>query len=42
MPLRASRAVLALAYVAMVIPSHPDKIDVTAPMRKAMVEKAPL
>ena len=42
MPLRASRAVRALAYVAMVMPNHPEMIEVTAPTRNAIVENAPL
>ena len=41
-PLRASRAVRALAYVAIFIPKKPDTMDETAPIRKAMVEKRPL
>ena len=42
MPFLASRAVRALAYTAIFMPKNPEAIEVTAPKRKAMVEKAPL
>jgi len=42
MPLRASTAVRALAYVAIFMPTKPDRIEVAAPTRNAMVEKVPL
>ena len=42
MPLRASRAVRALANVAIFIPRNPDRIEVAAPMKNDSVENAPL
>ena len=42
MPLRASKAVRALAYVAIFMPTKPETMEETAPMRKAIVEKTPL
>lgn len=41
MPLRASTAVLALAYVAIFMPRYPHRMDVVAPSRKAIMEKRP-
>jgi hypothetical protein len=40
--LRASRAVRALAKVAIFIPMKPDRMEVAAPTRKDRVENAPL
>ena len=42
MPLRASRAVRALAKVAIFIPRKPERIDVAAPTKNDSVENAPL
>jgi hypothetical protein len=42
MPLRASRAVRALANVAIFMPRKPERMEVTAPRRKAAVEKVAL
>ena len=42
MPLRASSAVLALAYTAIFMPRKPDTIEVVAPSRKETVENTPL
>lgn len=41
MPFLASRAVLALAYVAIFMPRKPDRMDVIAPSTNAMVENRP-
>ena len=42
MPLRASSAVLALAYTAIFMPRKPDTMDVVAPSKKETVENTPL